>query len=79
MGELLAAACLSAFLVLGFTALHDATRGVGSRGLILGATYAICFVMTWALALVALFGIADHLFNLRSRMAGRSGPANDNS
>jgi hypothetical protein len=79
MGELFAAACLSAFLVLGFTALHDATRGLAARGLILGATYAICFVMTWALAVVALWGIADHLFNIRHRIAGRRGPANDNS
>lgn len=73
IAELAAAAVLIAFLVLGFAAIHDASRGIGARGLILGATYAICLVMTWALGVVALFGIADHLFGLRARIAGRRG------
>jgi hypothetical protein len=77
IAELVAAAVLSAFLVLGFAALHDATRGVGPRGLILGATYAICFLMTWALAVIALFGVADHLLDLRSRIKGRRGSTKD--
>lgn len=78
-GELATAALLTAFLIIGFAAIHDATRGSGSRNFVLGGLYVVCFVMTWATLAVALFGVADHFLDLRSRLAKRGRPANDNS
>jgi hypothetical protein len=79
-GELATAALLTAFLILGFAAIHDATRGSAARSFILWGLYVICIVMTWAVVLaVAGFGVADHFFDLRRRLAARRRPANDNS
>jgi hypothetical protein len=79
IGELAAAALATGFMIVGFAAVHDATRGAPARAMILGGLYVICLVMSWALVAVAAFGLADHLFDLRSRWAAKGRPSNDNS
>jgi len=49
---------------------------------VLGACYAITLVLSWiALLAAVLVGLADHILDLRGRVAARrkSRPANDNS
>lgn len=78
-GEFAASAFATAFMIAGFAAIHDTTRGASARPVILGGLYVVCLVMSWALVVVALFGLADHIFDLRSRWASKGRPSNDNS
>lgn len=80
-GELVVAAFLCAFMIQGFAVIHTLTRGSGARAFVLGGLYVLCFVMSWPLLLVALFGLADQFLDLRGRTAARkaSSHANDNS
>ena len=70
----LAAALLMIYAVLGLAVLHFITRGLTSRGLLLGATYAAIFIFGWPMVLVALLGLVDTALDLRARFAGRGGP-----
>lgn len=78
-GRIASAALLTPFTILGYAALHDITRGVAGRAALLGALYGATFILNWiAVLVVTLFGILDHLIDIRGRIAARRRPANDN-
>jgi hypothetical protein len=72
-GVVASATLIAAFAILGFATLHVVTRGMGMRGFILSTLYVGAFVFGWPVALVALVGLADLIFDLRGRArAGQS-------
>lgn len=57
---------VAAFFLTGLSAIHAMTWGKPWRGLALGGLYfALFIILTLALPVLALFGMADSLFNLR--------------
>lgn len=58
---------LAVYALQGFALAHDITRGWGMRGFALGLLYALTFVIGWPMIFVALAGLADVLFDIRSR------------
>jgi hypothetical protein len=61
------AVSLAVFALAGFALVHDMTRGWGMRGFALGLLYSLTFVIGWPMIFVALAGLADVLFDLRSK------------
>jgi hypothetical protein len=74
VATIFAATLLMAYAILGFAVLHGITAGLASRGLILGAIWALVLVLGWPLGFVALIGLADAALGLRARVAQRRGP-----
>jgi hypothetical protein len=70
----LAASLLMAYAILGFAVLHNITRGVGSRILLLGGAYASVLVLGWPALLMMMLGLADAALDIRGRAAKRRGP-----
>jgi hypothetical protein len=60
--------------IAGLAALHFITRGVKSRGLVLGGTYTALVVFGWPMLLMALFGLVDTVIDLRARLRRKGGP-----
>jgi hypothetical protein len=69
----LAASLLMAYGVLGCAVLHDVTRHMNSRGLLLGGIYAAVFVFGWPLLVLCLLGLIDNAFDLRGQIARMRG------
>jgi hypothetical protein len=67
VGVIVLAVGLTISALGGFALAHDMTRGWGMRGFALGLLYALTFVIGWPMIFVALAGLADTLFDLRSR------------
>jgi Predicted membrane protein (DUF2232) len=62
----MAAACLLlAYAVLGFVVIHQLTRALAARGVILGAVWLVVLTLGWPVIVVALIGLADGLLDLR--------------
>lgn len=74
-----AATLLFAFALGGFSVVHSLTMGQGARPLILVALWGSTGLLGWPVLAMALLGLVDALFDLRSRFPRASGPpaAND--
>ena len=70
----LVATLLMIYAVLGLAVLHYITRGIASRGLLLGATYGAIVVFGWPMVIMTLFGLVDTAIDLRARLTGLRGP-----
>jgi hypothetical protein len=75
LAQIVAAALMMAYALIGFAVLHTLTSALKSRALWLGCVYAIVLVFDWpVLAMVAL-GLAEAMFGLRQRyLRGRPPP-----
>ena len=75
LAQIVTAALMMAYALIGFAVLHTLTLALKSRALWLGCTYAIVVVFGWpVLAMVAL-GLADAIFGFRRRyLQGRPPP-----
>ena len=75
LAQIVTAALMMAYALIGFAVLHTLTLGLKSRALWLGCIYAIVAVFGWpVLAMVAL-GLAESVFGLRRRyLQGRPPP-----
>jgi hypothetical protein len=69
----LMASMLLAYVVLGFAVLHAITVALRERPLILGGVYATAILFGWTMLVIALIGLAETLFAVRSRVARRRG------
>jgi hypothetical protein len=79
-GRIGVAAMATPFTILGYASVHDLTRSLGARPAILGVLYALTFVLNWIMLVVmTVFGVIDHLFDLRGRRQNRRRPADDKS
>ena len=63
-----------AYGMVGFAVLHAITRSASARIWILMAVWLSVLLLSWPLFFVALFGIADTLFDLRGKVAARKPP-----
>jgi len=63
--SMLAACLLVAYVILGFAVVHQLTRALSARGVILGAVWLAVLVLGWPAIVVALIGLADGLLDLR--------------
>jgi hypothetical protein len=71
---ILAASLLIAYAMLGFAILHVLTRGRAARGFILGGSYIAALIFGWPLLLMSLLGLADTVFDLRTRKSAGASP-----
>jgi len=62
------------YAMVGLAVLHFLTRGMTSRGLLLGGTYTALVIFGWPVLLMALFGLLDAAIDLRARFARKGGP-----
>jgi hypothetical protein len=74
LSGVLAASLLMAYSLLGLAVLHAITRSVGGRAFVLAGTYSALIILGWPALLMSFLGLADALFDLRGRVAGRHGP-----
>jgi hypothetical protein len=67
-----------AFAFLGFTVVHYVTRGFGSRTTLLVGFYVaivlLSYPVSWPFLVLGLVGLIDTAFDLRRRLATKSGP-----
>ena len=68
------ATLLVVYAMVGLAVLHFITRGMTSRGLLLGGTYTALVIFGWPVLLIALFGLIDAAIDLRARVGGKGGP-----
>jgi hypothetical protein len=71
---IMAASLLMACAILGFAVLHAVTRGMDHRGVALAGTYVAVFVLGWPVLALSLLGLAETVFHIRTRVAGKGGP-----
>ena len=65
---------LVVYALAGLAVLHFITRGMTSRGLLLGGTYTALIVFGWPVLLMSLFGLVDSAVDLRTRFGRSGGP-----
>jgi hypothetical protein len=70
----LAASMTVAYAIQGFAVLHTITRGMASRGVVLGGSYAVVLVLGWPVLAMTLLGLVDNALDIRTRFAPRAGP-----
>jgi hypothetical protein len=77
IAEAFLATLLVVYAIVGLAVLHFITRGMASRGLLLGGTYTALVIFSglrWPVLLMALFGLIDTAIDLRARVARRNAP-----
>jgi len=74
-----AATLVTGYMLAGFAVLHFLTRGTRARLIILTAAWVSTLALGWPALLMALLGLVDAMFDLRTRMSSGGGPpaAND--
>ncbi len=67
LAQIVTAALLMAYALIGFAVLHTVTLALKNRALWLSCTYTIVVVFSWPLLAIAALGLADAVFGLRQR------------
>ena len=68
------ATMLVAYALVGLAVLHYLTRGLPTRGVLLGGAYTALILFGWPLLLMTLFGLVDAAIDVRARIARRRRP-----
>lgn len=68
------AVLLIAYSIVGFSVLHAITRNARARTWILAGTWIAVLLLGWPLLFIAMFGLADSIFNLRDRFGAQQPP-----
>lgn len=74
VAALLAGSLLFAYAVIGFAVMHDITRHLHGRVVMLIGMYATVIVLVWPILLMGLLGLVDTALDLRGRVAAARGP-----
>jgi hypothetical protein len=74
ISELVAVASILALIALGFATIHEITRGMSARPLILSLMWVLTFVAGLPALLVLFVGIAELAFSLRARRRASGTP-----
>ena len=74
VAALLAGSLLFAYAVIGFAVMHDITRHLHGRVVMLIGMYATVIVLIWPILLMGLLGLIDTALDLRRRVAAARGP-----
>jgi hypothetical protein len=67
LAQIVTAALMMAYALVGFAVLHSVTLRMRSRAFWLGITYAIVIVFGWPILAFVALGLADALFDFRQR------------
>jgi hypothetical protein len=67
LAQVVTAALMMAYALIGLAVLHTLTLALKSRALWLGCSYTIMVVFSWSLLGMAALGLADSLFGFRQR------------
>ncbi|MGD9924306.1 MAG: DUF2232 domain-containing protein [Pseudorhodoplanes sp.] len=71
-GAIASGAFIMAYAMLGFAVLHEITRNLGIRPLVLAGAYFVVMAAVWPLFFMTMLGLADAIFDFRkSNTAGR--------
>jgi hypothetical protein len=75
IAQIVSAALLMAYALVGFAVLHTLTLALKRRALWLSGTYAIVLVIGWPIVAMVALGLADAIFGFRQRyLQGRPPP-----
>ena len=75
LAQIVTAALMMAYALIGFAVLHTLTLALKSRALWLSSSYAIVVVFGWPVLAMVVLGLADALLGIRQRfMRGRPPP-----
>ena len=74
LAQIVTAALMMAYALIGFAVLHTLTLALKSRALWLSCTYAIVVVFVWPVLAIVVLGIADAIFGFRQRYLQRRPP-----
>ena len=67
LAQIVSAALLMAYALIGFAALHMLTLRIKNRALLLGCTYAFVLMFGWPVLMLMGLGLADAFFGFRQR------------
>lgn len=70
-----AVACTLAYALQGLAVLHNVTRGMAARFLILTANYVVLLIFSGAIVVLAVLGLAEPIFKLRERARAKRPPS----
>jgi hypothetical protein len=75
IAQIVSAALLMAYALVGFAVLHTLTLALKRRALWLSGAYAIVLVIGWPIVAMVALGLADAIFGFRQRyLQGRPPP-----
>jgi hypothetical protein len=74
LAQILSAALLTAYALIGFAVLHTLTLAIKSRALWLSGSYAVVLVFGWPVLAMVGLGLADAVFGFRQRYLQRRTP-----
>jgi hypothetical protein len=74
LAALLAGSLLFAYAAIGFAIMHEITRHLHGRPVMLVGMYATVMVLIWPIVLMGLLGLIDTALDLRGRVAAARGP-----
>jgi Predicted membrane protein (DUF2232) len=74
VATLLAGSVLYAYAAVGFAVMHDITRDLNGRAVMLIGMYATVIVLNWPIVFMGLLGLIDTALDLRARVAAARGP-----
>ncbi len=74
LAQIVAAALMMAYALIGFAVLHTLTQALKSRALWLGCTYVMVAVFVWPVIAMVVLGLADAVFGIRQRFLRRRPP-----
>lgn len=74
VANVVSAALLMAYAVLGFAVLHAVTLGVNSRPFVLGGIYASVMIFGWPVLALCILGLVETAIDLRARIAQKRPP-----
>ncbi|OQW54007.1 MAG: hypothetical protein A4S14_00770 [Proteobacteria bacterium SG_bin9] len=72
--QVVSAAMMTAYAMVGFATLHTVTLAMKSRGLLLSFAYLTVVVFGWPIVLMTIVGLADAVFGFRQRFMRSHNP-----
>ena len=74
-GAIVSGAFIMAYAMLGFAVLHEITRNLGIRPLVLTAAYFVVIAAIWPVFFMTILGLADSIFDFRRGVSAGRPPA----
>ena len=74
LAQIVSAALVMAYALIGFAVLHTLTLSMKSRPIWLGGTYAMVLMIGWPILALVGLGLADAVFGFRQRYLHRRAP-----
>ena len=75
IGGIISGAFIMAYAMLGFAVLHEITRNLGIRPLVLIGAYFVVMAAVWPVFFMTMLGLADTIFDFRKGAVGAQPPS----